>query len=108
MFRDLSDKLFTREIIELHEKQGEDCEHCHGEKHELSEHGNSSVPSGKASPTSLGSEIRTAVDSKKASNKPALKDLGKFILNPIMILWYSSSCCRFYVSSVSLILKWKC
>lgn len=81
MFRDLSDKLFTSKIIELHDKQREDQEDCHSRKQELTELGNSCVPSEKAgSKLSLGSEIRTTNNSKKASSKPALENLGKFIL----------------------------
>ncbi|PON74862.1 Switch [Trema orientale] len=77
LFRDLSDKLFTSEIIELREKHGEDREHCHSREQELTELGNSSVPSGKTGPMSLlGSENRTTNDSQRVSSKPALKDLG--------------------------------
>uniref|UniRef100_A0A803QJG7 Switch 2 n=1 Tax=Cannabis sativa TaxID=3483 RepID=A0A803QJG7_CANSA len=67
LFRDLSDKVFTSEIIGLHDKRKEDSR-----KQELT---NSSETFGPMS--SLGSWIKkTPKDSKKASSDPALEDLG--------------------------------
>ncbi|KAM6548917.1 hypothetical protein CsatB_020593 [Cannabis sativa] len=67
LFRDLSDKVFTSEIIGLHDKRKEDSR-----KQELT---NSSETFGPMS--SLGSWIKkTSKDSKKASSDPALEDLG--------------------------------
>lgn len=70
MFRDLSNKLFTSEIIELHDKQREDY-HSDSRKQELT---NSSETSG---PMPSSSHVTIKKTSKKASSNPALEDLGK-------------------------------
>ncbi|XP_015881521.3 switch 2 [Ziziphus jujuba] len=78
LFRDLSDKLFTSEIIDLHEKQQQEHGLHHSEKQELTKLGNSLIPSKEFGPaSSSGSEIRITSDSKKASTStPVLEDLG--------------------------------
>ncbi|XP_058096097.1 switch 2 isoform X2 [Magnolia sinica] len=43
LFRDLSDKLFTGEIIELHEKRGLECRDSHGTKEDSTEHGTNPI-----------------------------------------------------------------
>lgn len=80
LFHDLSDKLFTSEIIELHEKQEHEPGIHHGKKQELTKLGNSFIPSKESGPaSSSGSEIRITSDSKKASTStPVLEDLGNF------------------------------
>lgn len=80
LFRDLSDKLFTSEIIDLHEKQQQEHGLHHSEKQELTKLGNSLIPSKEFGPaSSSGSEIRITSDSKKASTStPVLEDLGNF------------------------------
>ncbi|KAK9285315.1 hypothetical protein L1049_024506 [Liquidambar formosana] len=78
LFRDLSDKLFTSEIIELHEKQGQEHGHNHSTRQESTELGNCFVSLKEASVTfSSGSETRKPNDLERAStNKPMLEDLG--------------------------------
>ncbi|TXG55126.1 hypothetical protein EZV62_020382 [Acer yangbiense] len=73
LFRDLSDKLFTSEIIELHEKPGK--EHGRQEKSEL---GMYIIPSKEASLSlSSGSETRKSSDLERpTTSKPVLEDLG--------------------------------
>ncbi|XP_062105982.1 switch 2 [Humulus lupulus] len=68
LFRDLSNKLFTSEIIELHDKEREDY-HSHSRKQELT---NSSETSGPMS----SSYVTIKKTSKKALSNPALEDLG--------------------------------
>lgn len=83
LFRDLSDKLFTSEIIELHEKQGQEPERRHHRKQESNELVKISVSSEQDS--TIGPEITTIssdAKNKKTSSKPTLEDLGKFIF------WY--------------------
>ncbi|KAJ7981486.1 Switch 2 [Quillaja saponaria] len=78
LFRDLSDKHFTSEIIELHEKQGKEHGHYHSAEQGLIELGNNFRPVKEASVTRLSpSEDRVSVDSERATNtKPVLEDLG--------------------------------
>lgn len=76
LFRDLSDKLFTSEIFEMDEKQGQKEGHCHGTKQE-------SIKIAcvkEVGVTSLSvSETRTISDSEKALTcQPVLKDVGKY------------------------------
>uniref|UniRef100_A0A5B6ZDQ1 Putative switch 2 n=1 Tax=Davidia involucrata TaxID=16924 RepID=A0A5B6ZDQ1_DAVIN len=70
LFRDLSDKLFTSEIIELHEKQGKE--------RDLTELGKLIVPSKEASEKiSSGSETGKPKDMERSRiTKPVLEDLG--------------------------------
>ncbi|KAF5481306.1 hypothetical protein F2P56_001968 [Juglans regia] len=78
LFRDLSDKLFTSEIIELHEKQGDQNGHSLSTKHRLTEPGNNFVSLKEEGITrSSQSETRVCNDSvtDKAS-KPVLEDMG--------------------------------
>ncbi|KAM4093428.1 hypothetical protein ACB094_06G115400 [Castanea mollissima] len=78
LFRDLSDKLFTSEIIELHENQG----HKHGDhlstKKGLIELGNNFVSSKEVGVTfSSESETRVPSDSQRVkTSKPVLEDMG--------------------------------
>ncbi|KAJ9170938.1 hypothetical protein P3X46_018998 [Hevea brasiliensis] len=86
LFRDLSDKLFTSEIIELHEKQGKDDGHCSTTKHELPEIASCFLPEiascflpqKQVGATSLSeSEInRSSDDNSATKNKPVLEELG--------------------------------
>lgn len=74
LFRDLSDKLFTSEIIELNEKQGQQDKDPPSRKQELTELGNSSAPPEEPSPVP---SPESENDSKKTSSNPMLEDLGK-------------------------------
>ena len=82
LFRDLSDKLFTSEIIELHENQG----HKHGDhlstKKGLTELGNDFVSSKEVGITfSSESETRVPSNSERVKrSKPVLEDMGRLIL----------------------------
>lgn len=62
LFRDLSDKLFTSEIFELHEKNGQDYGHLHATKY-LTEHGRD-----PATQTMLSSEKFVDYSSAKEAN----------------------------------------
>ncbi|CAA2977966.1 switch 2 [Olea europaea subsp. europaea] len=70
LFSDLSDKLFTSEIIELHEKQGKEYEHNHGEKLDLPRLGMDLVPKKETARKFL------VDDERDKTGEPALKDLG--------------------------------
>ncbi|GMP54604.1 hypothetical protein CsSME_00019714 [Camellia sinensis var. sinensis] len=77
LFRDLSDKLFTSEIIELHEKQGQDDGYCPGRKQDLGKLGMYFVPSTEANETSVTAEPSKAKDVESSlTAKPVLSDLG--------------------------------
>jgi len=81
LFRDLSDKLFTSEIIELHEKQGQEDGHHLSTKQGLTELGNN-FDSSKEVGVIFSSESETRVpgDSKWAkTSKPAFEDMGTLI-----------------------------
>lgn len=77
LFSDLSDKLFTSEIIELHEKQGKEYEHNHGEKLDLPRLGMDLVPKKETARKFL------VDDERDKTGEPALKDLGEVCLLPI-------------------------
>ena len=78
LFRDLSDKLFTSEIIELHEK-GLENEHCPGRKQDLAELGMYFLPS-KGANEMTSSETSKPKDTERPfTTKPVLSDLGKHI-----------------------------
>jgi len=80
LFRDLSDKLFTSEIIEPRGEQRLESETRLDAKHKSTEWGNSDVPQEEVSSTKI-SENRKLYDRQKAMTiKPTLEDLGKFIL----------------------------
>ncbi|KAH7862100.1 hypothetical protein Vadar_034773 [Vaccinium darrowii] len=79
LFRDLSDKLFTSEIIELHEKQGEENGNCLSRKKEdLNEIGMYFLPAKEANETtSFGTGASKPKDTEKLlTAKPVLSDLG--------------------------------
>lgn len=76
LFRDLSDKLFTSEIIELHEKQGQEHGLHHSAKQDSTDLGMYFVPSLEPGKT-FTSESSKANDSERdTAIKPALGDLG--------------------------------
>ncbi|CAK9145858.1 unnamed protein product [Ilex paraguariensis] len=78
LFRDLSDKLFTSEIIELHEKQGQENEHHQNAKQDLTDLGMYFVPSKIATETTV-SASETSKPSKVERNqaaKPVLEEMG--------------------------------
>ena len=82
LFRDLSDKLFTSEIIELHEKRGQEYELHRSAKQDLNKLGMYLVP-----PEAVKEEVSSASETSKRNDlerntriKPVLKDLGEFIL----------------------------
>ncbi|KAA8524350.1 hypothetical protein F0562_010773 [Nyssa sinensis] len=77
LFRDLSDKLFTSEIIELHEKQGKEYGHHLRKEQDLDELGMLFVPSKEASETTSGSETSKPKGMERSKlTKPVLEDLG--------------------------------
>ncbi|KAL2492402.1 Switch 2 [Abeliophyllum distichum] len=70
LFSDLSDKLFTSEIIELHEKQGKEYKHNHGQKLDLPRLEMDLVPE-------KGTAKKFLVDNEReTTGEPALADLG--------------------------------
>ncbi|KAK6252921.1 hypothetical protein QUC31_014641 [Theobroma cacao] len=77
LFRNLSDKLFTSEILELHEKQGQqDAEH-HSDKQELTDTGVHLILSEGSEKLSSGSKnLHSTCIERATTNKPVLKDLG--------------------------------
>ncbi|XP_030462305.1 switch 2 [Syzygium oleosum] len=76
LFHDLSDKLFTSEIIELHGEQRLKSETHLDAKHKSTECGNSDVPQEEVSTTMI-SKNRKLYDQQKAmTSKPTLEDLG--------------------------------
>ena len=72
MFSDLSDKLFTSEIIEMHEEKETNDELASNTDQNTSNAG-SSVPSDKSNVVSSAVNTNT--------NKPMLEDLGKFLFS---------------------------
>ncbi|XP_050207947.1 switch 2 [Mercurialis annua] len=80
LFRDLSDKLFTGEIIESHEKQQKDDEHSSFTYQELAEIGGYFHPQEQVGPTVIsGSETETNMpshDDSATADEPVLEDLG--------------------------------
>ncbi|XP_004303097.1 PREDICTED: switch 2 [Fragaria vesca subsp. vesca] len=71
LFRDLSDKVFTSEIFEMHEKQGQKEGDCHGREQE---------PTNITCVKEVGltsSSVSETTDSEKAlASQPVLKDVG--------------------------------
>ncbi|XP_031255317.1 switch 2 isoform X1 [Pistacia vera] len=78
LFRDLSDKLFTSEIIELHEKQRQEYGQRPKTEQELTEIGTHIIPSKEVSSSlTSGSETVKSADLWRAmTDKPLLEDLG--------------------------------
>ncbi|KAJ4729782.1 switch 2 [Melia azedarach] len=78
LFRDLSDKQFTSEIIELHGKQGQEHEQHPNTNQELTEVDTHIVTSKEANVLlSSGSKTRKSSDLETAGTcKPLLEDLG--------------------------------
>ncbi|XP_058217684.1 switch 2 [Rhododendron vialii] len=78
LFRDLSDKLFTSEIIEIHEKQGDKNGHCASRKQDLNELGMYFLPVKEANETtSSGTAASKPKDTQRLlTTKPVLSDLG--------------------------------
>ncbi|XP_021827208.1 switch 2 isoform X1 [Prunus avium] len=76
LFRDLSDKVFTSEIFELHEKDGQ--KEGYGIRQQSTDVGSNSVSLKEVGVTSLSlSETRTTSNSKKGlTSQPVLKDVG--------------------------------
>lgn len=85
LFRDLSDKLFTSEIIELHEKQGKDDGNCSTMTNELPEIMSCFLPQKQVGATIVSkSENNRSIDDDSATtNKPVLEELGKFNCFPL-------------------------
>lgn len=79
LFRDLSDKLFTSEIIELHEKQGRQQEH-HNAKQDTNDLLTCFLPCLETGETS----------STVTSNPTVPDDFGKFVHPFILILYIPS------------------
>ena len=82
LFRDLSDKLFTSEIIELHENQRQDHGHNRSTKMDLSELGSYFVQSKEAIET-----VSSAPESRKPKyfkSDTTLEDLGMFFFSRVL------------------------
>ncbi|GAB4824915.1 Swi5 complex subunit Swi2 [Ancistrocladus abbreviatus] len=76
LFRDLSDKLFTSEIIELHEKQGQESR-SRSEQHHINNLGMHFVPLTEAGDSSLqDSGVRKTGVDRAAGKKKILQELG--------------------------------
>ncbi|KDP24110.1 hypothetical protein JCGZ_25767 [Jatropha curcas] len=77
LFRDLSDKLFTSEIIELHAKHGQNDAHCSTARQELAEIGSYFLPPKQMGTTTLSVlETSRPSDVTATTNKPVLDELG--------------------------------
>ncbi|GMH11071.1 hypothetical protein Nepgr_012912 [Nepenthes gracilis] len=77
LFRDLSNKLFTSEIIELNEKQGHQCSTSGSKDHDISTVGMHFIPlteSGDSS--SLEAEVGNHVPERAAARNQILEELG--------------------------------
>ncbi|XP_024988466.1 switch 2 isoform X2 [Cynara cardunculus var. scolymus] len=77
LFRDLSDKLFTSEIIEPHDKQGTEQERISGEKQSLPDFGMCFLPQQARETFSLDSESSKPFDDKSSKRiVPVNGELG--------------------------------
>nr|XP_027061530.1 switch 2-like isoform X1 [Coffea arabica] len=77
LFRDLSDKLFTSEIIELHEKQGIEHGDCESSKQIFTELQKCFLPQKELTNTSAeASQNSKPKDASKEPVEPVLEDLG--------------------------------
>lgn len=100
LFRDLSDKLFTSEIIELHEKQGREQEN-HNAKQDTTDLVTYFLPSlgtGKMS-SSVSDDLN-----KDNSVKLVPDDFGEFVYPIILILYIPSLNHIVYTYLISTIL----
>lgn len=78
LFRDLSDKLFTSEIIELHEQQGAEHGNRESAKLDLTELQMCFLPQkGKTKTSTEVSENSKPKDASRKTVKPVLEDLGE-------------------------------
>ncbi|XP_051136079.1 switch 2 isoform X2 [Andrographis paniculata] len=68
LFRDLSNKLFTSEIVELHEKDGKETDYSCSAVLDLTEDGNQSDPRGEQIASNLSEEM--------AIDNPVFRNLG--------------------------------
>lgn len=91
MFHDLSDKLFTSEIIELHGEQRLESETHLGAKHKSTERANSDVPQEEVSTTMIAKNRKPYDRQKAMTSKPTLEDLGKFTLQLNVLIIESSN-----------------
>lgn len=79
LFRDLSDKLFTSEIIELHKKNGKEDDGTHS-KQDLNVLGMNFVPEKEITTESfVGAESSKHKEEECKAVAPVLEDLGEFI-----------------------------
>ncbi|XP_022738344.1 switch 2 [Durio zibethinus] len=78
LFRDLSDKLFTSEILELHENQGQQhAEHLSDNNKELTELGALPIPSeGSETFSAVSKNLHPRAIERADTDKPVLEDLG--------------------------------
>ncbi|TYJ05220.1 hypothetical protein E1A91_A12G150300v1 [Gossypium mustelinum] len=77
LFRDLSDKLFTSEILELHEKQGQQHTEHDSDKQELTSLGSLPTPTeGSETFSSVSKNLHPGDIEIAATDKPVLEDLG--------------------------------
>ncbi|OMO62770.1 SNF2-related protein [Corchorus capsularis] len=77
LFRDLSDKLFTSEILELHEQQGQQSTDDHSNKQELTNTGAQLILSEGSETVFSGCKNLHPRDiNKTTTDKPVLEDLG--------------------------------
>lgn len=85
LFRDLSDKLFTSEIIELHEKQGRQQEH-HNARQDTNDLLTCFLPCLETGETSSSVTSNPTDLDKDKSPKLVPDDFGKFVHPFILIL----------------------
>lgn len=77
LFRDLSDRLFTSEVLELHEKQGQQHTEHHSDKQELTSLGSLPTPAeGSETFSSVSKNLHPSDIEIAATDKPVLEDLG--------------------------------
>jgi len=95
LFRDLSDKLFTSDIIELHEKQAHEDRIHRIQKQDLAELGMYFVPSEEENEKmSSRTEASKSKDMMRSSTtKPVLADIGE------LFIYHSSSYYVFLASA---------
>ena len=81
LFRDLSDKLFTSEILELHERRGQQHGHQNSTKQDLTDIWMSFVPPKEASEAvSSGPETSEPKEMERPKTpRPMLEDMGECI-----------------------------
>lgn len=78
LFRDLSNKLFTSDIVESHDKDGNEKDSNHGTKLDLTELGIQFDPSNGETANKHSAESNDSTQSRKTVVDPVLRELGMF------------------------------